>query len=232
VALQKIKFQTNIPVEMALKFAEGKLCDSQFGDPQYMFTTTDDRVFFVAEKVATKIHGLHLQPREPFDMTKAEVDYGNGRKGIEWRVAKVGFVPGEQPDGTFAIDAIGGSKGKATVETVRPPRATDQLEADILRSLAELRAKQAGANVSASAPVAAATEKAPQDLHKCNNNGNGNTNGAKPQTKLADALKTAVEAAHAAGEYAKTIGYAAMPQFTSEDLRCMANTILINGAHQ
>ena len=34
--LQKIKFQTNIPVEAALKFAEGKLCDSQFGDPQYM----------------------------------------------------------------------------------------------------------------------------------------------------------------------------------------------------
>ena len=46
MALQKIKFQTNIPVEAALKFAEGKLCDSQFGDPQFMFTTVDDRVFF------------------------------------------------------------------------------------------------------------------------------------------------------------------------------------------
>jgi cytosine/adenosine deaminase-related metal-dependent hydrolase len=45
--LQKIKFQTNITVEAALKFAEGKLCDSQFGDPQYMFTTVDDHVFFV-----------------------------------------------------------------------------------------------------------------------------------------------------------------------------------------
>lgn len=101
--LQKIKFQTNIPVEMALKFGEGKLCDSQFGDPQYMFTTTDDRVFFVAEKVAQKIHGLRLQPREPLEITKAEVDYGNGRKGIEWQVAKVGFAPGEQPDGTFVV---------------------------------------------------------------------------------------------------------------------------------
>jgi hypothetical protein len=63
VALQKIKFQTNIPVEMALKFGEGKLCDSQFGDPQYMFTTLDDQVFFVAEKVAQKIHGLRLKPQ-------------------------------------------------------------------------------------------------------------------------------------------------------------------------
>ena len=107
--LQKIKFQTNIPVEVALKFAEGKLCDSQFGDPQYMFTTTDDRVFFVAEKVAQKIHGLRLQPREPFEITKAEVDYGNGRKGIEWQVNKVGFAPGEQPDGTFAVPAQAGA---------------------------------------------------------------------------------------------------------------------------
>ena len=103
MALQKIKFQTNIPIEAALKFAEGKLCDSQFGDPQYMFTTIDDRVFFVAEKVAEKIHALHLKPREPLDITKAEVDYGNGRKGIEWQVNRVGFVPGEQPDGTFAV---------------------------------------------------------------------------------------------------------------------------------
>ena len=101
--LQKIKFQTNITVEAALKFAEGKLCDSQFGDPQYMFTTIDDRVFFVAEKVAQKIHGLRLQPQEPFEICKKEVDYGNGRKGIEWQVAKVGFAPGEQSDGTFVV---------------------------------------------------------------------------------------------------------------------------------
>ena len=106
--MEKIKFQTNISVEVALKFAEGKLCDSQFGDPQYMFTTVDDRVFFVAEKVAAKIHGLHLEPREPFDIVKAEVDWGNGRKGIEWQVAKVGAPPewdaiGQQPDGTFVV---------------------------------------------------------------------------------------------------------------------------------
>jgi hypothetical protein len=46
-------------------------------------------------------------------------------------------------------------------------------------------------------------------------------------SKLQDALQTAVFAAHAAGEYAKSIGYAAMPQFTSEDLRTMANTLMI-----
>ena len=112
--LQKIKFQTNITVEAALKFAEGKLCDSQFGDPQYMFTTIDDRVFFVAEKVAQKIHGLRLQPQEPFEICKKEVDYGNGRKGIEWQVAKVGFAPGEQPDGTFVVAAAQPGAGAGT----------------------------------------------------------------------------------------------------------------------
>jgi hypothetical protein len=44
-----------------------------------------------------------LQPQEPFEICKKEVDYGNGRKGIEWQVAKVGFAPGEQPDGTFVV---------------------------------------------------------------------------------------------------------------------------------
>ena len=112
--LQKIKFQTNITIEAALKFAEGKLCDSQFGDPQYMFTTTDDRVFFVAEKVAQKIHGLRLQPQEPFEICKKEVDYGNGRKGIEWQVAKVGFAPGEQPDGTFVVPTAQPGAGAVT----------------------------------------------------------------------------------------------------------------------
>ena len=122
---QKIKFQTNIPVEMALKFPEGKLCDSQFGDPQFMFTLTDDRVFFVAEKVAQKIHGLHLRPHEPFEVTKAEVDYGNGRKGIEWQVAKVGFAPGTQPDGTFVAASTQSGAGAVTpapiATTVKQP---------------------------------------------------------------------------------------------------------------
>lgn len=79
--MDKIKFQTNVPVEVALRFAEGKLCDSQFGDPQYMFSTTDDRAFFVAAKVAQKIHGLRLKPGELIDIVKAEVPYTNGRKG-------------------------------------------------------------------------------------------------------------------------------------------------------
>lgn len=125
--MEKIKFQTNITVEVSLKFAEGKLCDSQFGDPQYMFTTTDDRVFFVAEKVAQKIHGLRLQPREPFDIVKAEVDWGNGRKGIEWQVARVGVAPewaaiGQQANGTFVVPVQPGAGAVTPAPAATPIR--------------------------------------------------------------------------------------------------------------
>ena len=68
------------------------------------------------------------------------------------------------------------------------------------------------------------------------NGGNGNGHaasapepeGQRSRTRLEDALKTVIAAVHATHEYAKTIGYA-MPQFTSEDLRTMANTLIIDG---
>ncbi|MBZ5626273.1 MAG: hypothetical protein LAQ69_47455 [Acidobacteriia bacterium] len=214
MALDKIKFSTNVPIECALKFPEGKLCDSQFGDPQYMFSTTDDRVFFVAAKVAQKIHGLRLAPGELFDICKEEVAYGGGRKGIEWKVAKVGGPPeeqpahsagqraarkfwggvGEQPDGTFAVPA--------------PPNGGPERV------------------IPTPAPVAAASNQPPSSSHANGNNNWGQGTTDRPKTKLEDALKTVVAAVHSTNEYAKSIGYA-MPRFTSEDLRTMANTLMI-----
>jgi hypothetical protein len=40
---------------------------------------------------------LGVRQGEPVDITKAEVANGNGRKSIQWQVARVGFAPGEQP---------------------------------------------------------------------------------------------------------------------------------------
>ena len=48
----------------------------------------------MAEKVAQKIHRLRLKPQEPLEIIKAEKDYGNGRKGIEWLVDPRGIHPG------------------------------------------------------------------------------------------------------------------------------------------
>ncbi len=40
--------------------------------------------------------------------------------GIEWQVAKVGFAPGEQPDGTFVVPA---QPGAGVVKTPAPVQA-------------------------------------------------------------------------------------------------------------
>jgi hypothetical protein len=53
--------------------------------------------------LAEQFRKLGVKPGEPVEITKAEVGRGNGRKGIQWTVAKAGFAPGEQPDGTFAV---------------------------------------------------------------------------------------------------------------------------------
>jgi len=206
--MEKIQFQTNVSQELALKFTEGKECQSNFGPAQWMFTTCDDRVFFVAEKVAQKIHGLHLRPGECFDMCKAEVPYSNGRKGIEWQISRVGEPMGEQPNGTFVVPTPR-PNGPPVVGRVIP--VTE-------------------ANTPAPAPVVREATTPPVS------NGNGsNKTGAnphvvisdgRPKTRLEDALKTVVAAVQATHEYAKSIGYA-MPQFTSEDLRTMANTLMI-----
>ena len=34
---EKIQFQTNLPVELALQYLEGKAVDSQFGGVQHLF---------------------------------------------------------------------------------------------------------------------------------------------------------------------------------------------------
>jgi len=212
-----------------LKFTEGKLCDSQFGDPQYMFSTTDDRAFFVAAKVAQKIHGLRLKPGDLIDIVKAEVPYSNGRKGIEWQISRVnppeGEQPnppvGEQPDGTFVV------------------RTTQPNGAPAVGRVVPADGHQPGASAVTRAPVMAAPVSLPAQPRTGNGsngasgeqaNGNGNPHlvvtDDRPKTKLEDVLKTVVAAVHATNEYAKTIGYA-MPQFSSEDLRTMANTLII-----
>jgi hypothetical protein len=52
----------------------------------------------------------------------------------------------------------------------------------------------------------------------------------RPKTKLDDALKTVLSAVFSATQYAKEIGYQ-MPPFTSEDIRTMANTLMIQNGN-
>jgi hypothetical protein len=49
--MEKITFQPNVPVRMALKYAGGKTVEGRFGDQEY-YTLTDGRCMYVNPDVA------------------------------------------------------------------------------------------------------------------------------------------------------------------------------------
>lgn len=108
----KIEFQTNVPVELALQFLQGKEVESRFGSgKQHLFSTSDGRRFYVSDTVGQILSGQiqkqGIQPGEPIEICKQEMNQGRGRKGIEWKVTKVGQVPGEQANGTLVVPGAG-----------------------------------------------------------------------------------------------------------------------------
>ena len=81
----KVHFQTNIPVEVALKYGDGKEVNGQYGD-QVLYTLTDGRVMYVPPTVKRRIEELGIGRGELFTLTKAEKKNGT-RRTIEWLVA-------------------------------------------------------------------------------------------------------------------------------------------------
>jgi hypothetical protein len=84
----KVVFQTNIPVEVALKYGDGKDVTGQYGD-QVLYTLTDGRVMYVPPIVRKQIEDLEIGRGELFTITKAEKKNGT-RRTIEWQVAANG----------------------------------------------------------------------------------------------------------------------------------------------
>ena len=82
-----LRFSTNIAVEVALRFPEGKQVQSKLegGADQMMYSLADGRVMYVPLHVGERIRELRIGPGERFSLVKAEVKTGN-RRGIEWQV--------------------------------------------------------------------------------------------------------------------------------------------------
>jgi hypothetical protein len=137
-----LKFQTNIPIEVRLRSIEGKPVESQFGGIQYMFGA-EEGAFYVSDTVGgilmDQFRKLGVRPGEPVEIWKAEVSRGNGRKAIQWTVAKVGFVPGEQPNGTLAV-----------------PQVPSELEQQLARSIALAESRKQPQQAQEAAPAWAA----------------------------------------------------------------------------
>jgi hypothetical protein len=81
---EKVQFQTNVPIEVALKYNDGKEVTGQYGD-QVLYTLTDGRVMYVPPIVKKKIDALGIGRGELFTITKAEKKNGT-RRTIEWVV--------------------------------------------------------------------------------------------------------------------------------------------------
>jgi hypothetical protein len=94
---ESVDFPPNVPVQIALAYSEPRIVHGAFGE-RAMFTTTDNRVLFLDLPVAGRITELGINVRENFTISRKPA----GRKGAPdtWDVAR---VPGEQPNGTFAV---------------------------------------------------------------------------------------------------------------------------------
>jgi len=187
---ETVEFDPNVIQRLALKYKTGRIVSGRNGN-RVMFTTSENKVFFIDEDIAQRLYDLRVKTGEPFTVCLRQ---SNGE--TRWEVQKLG----EQADGTFVVQA-----------------EMKRLDA----SLAAIKTQKAGAGEFATAAPALPSTNLLDDA--CSN---------RTPSKLQEALKTAVLAAQAAGEYAKSIGYAAMPQFSSEDLRTMANTLMIQGDRQ
>src|SRR5215510_13842899 len=131
-----IRFQTNVPQRLRLRFLEAKPVESRFGGIQHMFSA-DEGAFYVSEVVGSilteQLVKLGVKAGDPVEITKAEVTIG-ARKSIQWQVA----IPvGERNDRTFAV---------AKPEPELPTHLEQQLAASI--KLVEARKEAARATAA------------------------------------------------------------------------------------
>src|SRR5688500_2117052 len=82
----KVKFQTNVPVEVVLSYAEGRVMNGQYGD-SLMYSLENDRVMFVPPIVGDRIGALGVDAGDALIIAKAEIQTGT-RKRIEWKVIR------------------------------------------------------------------------------------------------------------------------------------------------
>lgn len=94
---QEVEFPPNVAITVNMMYAQPRLIAGQYGE-RYMFTTTDNRIFFLNPVAAGKIAELGINVREPFTICKKT----SGKQGepVTWEVAR---ITGEQSNGTMVI---------------------------------------------------------------------------------------------------------------------------------
>ena len=82
-----LRFNTNAPVEVALRWDDGKRVEGRYGE-QIMYSLEGDRVMYVPPVVAQQTRELGIRAREIFEICKAELREEN-KRWIEWHVRRL-----------------------------------------------------------------------------------------------------------------------------------------------
>lgn len=204
-----LRFQTNVPVEVALAYSDGKEVEGQYG-PQYMFSLAaapnGEKTMYVPPIVASRIAELRIGKGELFAICKAELKNGN-RRGIEWQVKRVDPDPRCQDGADNPLPA--------RPEPPVPPSAKVNGTAAPVR------------NTGADPGNGQSTTKP--------GNGNGTVNGHAavngipywdPKTEWLRCAEDAIDALVTVRNHAAAKGLPV--QFTGEDLRQVAATLYID----
>jgi len=81
-----LRFQVNVPEQVALKFRTGREVEGQYG-PQLMFTLVDGRRMYLDPPVAESVEQLGVRPRELFTICKRK-GIGTGHS-VRWEVNRL-----------------------------------------------------------------------------------------------------------------------------------------------
>jgi hypothetical protein len=135
---ERIVFQTNVPVTVALAYPDGMKVEGRYGD-QVMYSLSDERVMYVPPAVRDKLIELGIKQKDPFSICKAERRDGN-RRFIEWVVKRLdagqtslrvpepngNHAPSVVPASTVAVDGHPGSNGNGNGRSsVKAPGGTN-----------------------------------------------------------------------------------------------------------
>ena len=83
---ERVAFQTNVPVTVALAYPDGIQVEGRYGD-QVMYTLVDERVMYVPPIVRSRIGELGVGRGDLVTICKAERREGT-RRFVEWHVER------------------------------------------------------------------------------------------------------------------------------------------------
>ena len=177
-----LRFEMNVPAEVALKHAgPGKPIEGRYGN-RVMYTLADDRVMYVAPIVASRITDLGIQPGERFQVRKHLKKQGS-RRLIEWDVQRVAHEPETQLERELRESIAIAQTAKA----VSPSEVTGESDRQ------SLRLEPSAPPIATPAPATVSMSLDSRDGNAAAAPQSGNSN---PATALADTIKPASSVDH------------------------------------